>query len=100
MENSEQNTSDTQMDEYLPDTPWNTKTLLSGPFQIDNSAFMVWETRWGMWQSADSNGRRMLTALTREAVEHMTRWYLKCEQDGTLDLYTRVVNSGFVGGKL
>ena len=30
----------------------------------------------------------------------MTRWHLKCEQEGTLDQYTRVVNSGVVGGKL
>jgi len=30
----------------------------------------------------------------------MTRWHLKCEQEGTLDQYTRVVNNGVVGGKL
>ena len=37
---------------------------------------------------------------TEEEVTKVTRWYLKCEQEGTLDLYTRVVNSGIVGGKL
>ena len=30
----------------------------------------------------------------------MTRWHLKCIQDGTIEQYTRVVNSGVVGGKL
>ena len=30
----------------------------------------------------------------------MTRWHLKCIQDGTLEDYSRVVNSGVVGGKL
>ena len=43
-------------------------------------------------------GRKMLTGLTREAVVDMTRWHLKCEQDGTLDKYTRVINNGMVGG--
>ena len=42
----------------------------------------------------------MLTGGTEEGVIHMTSWQLKCEQDGTLHLYTRVVNSGVVGGKL
>ena len=30
----------------------------------------------------------------------MSRWHLKCIQDGSLDDNTRVVNSGVVGGKL
>jgi len=30
----------------------------------------------------------------------MTRWHLKCEQEGTLHLYTRVVGDAFVSGKL
>ena len=30
----------------------------------------------------------------------MSRWHLKCEQEGTLDLYSRVVGSAIVGGKL
>ena len=28
----------------------------------------------------------------------MSRWHLKCIQDGTLGDYTRVVNNGIVGG--
>ena len=45
-------------------------------------------------------GRKMLTGHTMDGVIDMTRWHLKCEQDGTLEQYTRVVNSGVVGGKL
>jgi hypothetical protein len=45
-------------------------------------------------------GKDFLFALTEEEVTKVTRWYLKCEQEGTLHLYTRVVNSGIVGGKL
>jgi len=37
-------------------------------------------------------GRRMMTGATKDGVTTMTRWHLKCEQDGTLHLYTRVVN--------
>ena len=48
-----------------------------------------------------NKARKMLTGLTRDAVVSMTRWHLKCEQEGTLHLYTRVVGSaGVVGGKL
>ena len=35
-----------------------------------------------------------------KGVIEMTRWHLKCLQDGTLQDYTRVVNTGIVGGKL
>ena len=45
-------------------------------------------------------GRKMLTGGTREGVISMTHWHLKCEQEGTLEDYTRVVGSAIVGGKL
>ena len=38
--------------------------------------------------------------IKNEDVITMSRWHLKCLQDGTLQDYTRVVNSGVVGGKL
>ena len=41
----------------------------------------------------DKEGRKMSTGATEEGVTHMTRWTLKCEQDGTLHLYTRVINA-------
>ena len=62
--------------------------------------FRVWETRFGLWSSETKQGRKMMTGPTKDAVITMTRWHLKCEQEGTLHLYTRVVNSGVVGGKL
>ena len=65
-----------------------------------DDCFRVWETRFGLWSTETKQGRKMLTGLTREAVIDMTRWHLKCEQEGTLHLYTRVVNNGVVGGKL
>ena len=45
-------------------------------------------------------GRKMMTGGTKDGVTLMTRWHLKCEQDGTLEKYTRVVGSAFVEGKL
>jgi hypothetical protein len=54
-----------------------------------------------MWKSVRKDtGKDFLFALTEKEVTDITRWHLKCEQEGTLHLYTRVVNSGVVGGKL
>ena len=65
-----------------------------------DDAFYVQETRF-MWKSVRKDtGKDFLFAVKKEEVIRMSRWYLKCEQEGTLHLYTRVVNSGFVGGKL
>ena len=46
------------------------------------------------------NGDGFLTGLTYDAVLEMSRWHLKCEQEGTLEQYTRVVGNGIVDGKL
>lgn len=65
-----------------------------------DDAFYVEETKY-MWKSVRKDtGKDFLFALEKETVIDMTRWYLKCEQEGTLDQYTRVVNSGIVDGKL
>ena len=75
-------------------------------FEIPESAeliddfFYVWKTRFGLHSTMTIEGRKMLTGLKKKDVIEMTRWHLKCEQDGTLDDYTRVINSGVVGGKL
>ena len=45
-------------------------------------------------------GQHFLTGATKDGVIEMSRWHLKCAQDGSLQDYTRVVNSGVVGGKL
>ena len=65
-----------------------------------DDAFRVEQTRF-MWKSVRKDtGKDFLFGLTEEIVTGMSRWHLKCEQDGTLDQYTRVVNNGVVGGKL
>jgi hypothetical protein len=68
--------------------------------ELVDDVFYVWETRYGLYSTMTKEGRKMLTGGTKESVTSMTRWHLKCEQDGTLHLYTRVVNSGVVSGKL
>ena len=65
-----------------------------------DDCFRVWETRFGLWSTETKQGRKMLTGPTREAVVDMTRWHLKCEQEGTLHLYTRVVGSAIISDKL
>jgi len=65
-----------------------------------DDAFRVEKARF-MWKSIRKDtGKDFIFGISEENVTHMTRWYLKCEQEGTLDKYTRVVNSGCVGGKL
>lgn len=67
-----------------------------------DDAFYIKETRFGLFTSILKNpmGAHFLTGATREGVLKMSRWHLMCLQDGTLDQYTRTVNSGVVGGKL
>lgn len=84
IENSENQSNDSSVDEYV----W-----------IDD-AFRVEETRF-MWKSVRKDtGKDFLFGLTEKIVTDMSRWHLKCEQEGTLGEYTRVVNNGIVGGKL
>ena len=65
-----------------------------------DDAFYVEKSKF-MWKSIRKDtGKDFLFGLTREIVINMTRWHLKCEQEGTLHLYTHVVNDGNVGGKL
>ena len=65
-----------------------------------DDCFYVWETRFGLWTTETKEGRKMLTGLTMDAVVTMTRWHLKCEQEGWPEGSVRVVNSGVVAGKL
>ena len=65
-----------------------------------DDAFYVEQTRF-MWKSVRKDtGKDFLFGMTKEIVIDMSRWHLKCEQEGTLEQYTRVVNNGVVGGKL
>ena len=68
--------------------------------ELIDDVFYVWITRFNLYTTMTKQGRKMLTGATRDGVITTTRWHLKCEQDGTLEQYTRVVNNGVVGGKL
>ena len=67
-----------------------------------DDAFYIKKTRFGLYTSVlkDPLGAHFITGATYEGVLTVSRWHLKCLQEGTLDEYTRVVNSGVVGGKL
>lgn len=64
-----------------------------------DDAFYMEQTKF-LWKSVLKNGKDFLFGMEREDVLRMTRWHLKCEQEGTLHLYTRVVGSAIVDGKL
>ena len=68
--------------------------------ELIDDVFYVWKTRFGLHSTMTKQGRKMLTGLKKEDVISMTRWHLKCEQDGTLEKFSRVVGSAIVGGKL
>ena len=67
-----------------------------------DDAFYVKETRFGLFTSILKNplGQHFITGATKDGVITMSRWHLMCLQDGSLQDYSRVINSGVVGGKL
>jgi len=67
-----------------------------------DDAFYIKETRFGLFVSIlkEPLGQHFITGATHDAVLTMSRWHLKCLQDGSLDENTRVINNGIVGGKL
>lgn len=67
-----------------------------------DDAFYVKKTRFGLFTSIlkEPLGQHFITGATEDGVIKVTRWHLMCLQEGTLQDYTRVVNSGVVGGKL
>ena len=66
---------------------------------IDDT-FRVYKRRSGLYSTVTKQGREMLTGLDEESTIAMTRWHLKCEQEGTLDDNTRIIVDATVGGKL
>ena len=68
---------------------------------IDDS-FYIKETRFGLFTSIlkEPLGQHFITGGTKDGVTEMSRWHLMCLQDGSLQDYSRVINSGVVGGKL
>lgn len=69
-----------------------TEVIVPEGAEFIDECFYVWETRYGLYSTMTKEGRQMLTGGTRDGAITMTRWHLKCEQDGTLHLYTRVAN--------
>ena len=66
----------------------------SSHYEWIDDAFRIQKTRYGLFKSIlKSTGKDFLTGATYDGVFDMTRWHLKCEQDGTLHLYTSVVGS-------
>ena len=67
-----------------------------------DDAFYIKKTRFGMHTSIlkEPLGQHFITGMEHDTVVDVTRWHLKALQEGNLDDYTRVVNSGVVGGKL
>ena len=68
--------------------------------ELIDEVFYVWETRYGLFTTMTKEGRMMLTGAFKDNVIIMTRWHLQCEQDGTLEQYTRVVGGASVGDDL
>lgn len=67
-----------------------------------DDVFYIKETRYGLFISVlkEPLGQHFLTGATKDGVINMSRWHLMCLQEGTLQDYSSVVNSGVVGGKL
>jgi len=68
--------------------------------ELIDDVFYVWKSRYGLFSTMTKLGRKMMTGATKDGVVVMTRWHLKCEQEGTLHLYTTVVNGATMGVKL
>ena len=67
---------------------------------IIDECFVVRKSVYGMFNSFTLSGRPVLTALTHNICEYMTRWHLKGEQDNWEGYDVTVVGSSVVSGKL
>ena len=94
-------TKKTTIHTSLGPNPTIEKNIPEDQVWIDD-AFYIKKTRFGLYTSIlkDPFGHHFITGATEDGVTQMTRWHLKCLQDGTLDDYSYTVNSGIVGGKL
>ena len=81
------------------DIPKQDFVLLPDEKLIDD-VFVVRETRYGLFTSTTKEGRAVLTGADRDNVEIMTRWHLKCEQEGWPEGSVSVGKSSSVGVKL
>jgi len=88
-----------QQEDGLAPTPEVVFEVREGE-KVWDDAFVVRESRYGLFNSIGIDGRKWVTGLTEEAVVYGTRYNLKAEIDGTLWTDTKVIGSAVVGGKL
>ena len=104
MENGDAMNSETDAKKSTLSTSFGGTVEKNIPDDVEwiDDAFYIKKTRFGLHTSILKNplGQHFITGMNYEDVLKVSRWHLKCLQDGTLDDYTRVVNSGVVGGKL
>ena len=72
------------------------KVIVPEGAELFDECFYVWETRFGLFSSMTTKGRQVLTGGVRDNVVMMTRWHLKCEQEGWPEGSVRVVGSSVV----
>jgi hypothetical protein len=61
--------------------------------KLIDDVFYVWKTRYGLFSSMTKTGRKMLTGVYEDNVTIMTRWHLKCEQEGWPPGSVSIVNT-------
>jgi len=84
----------------LGSNPTMEKNIPDDQVWIDD-AFYIKKTMFGLYTSVlkEPFGANFITGATEDGVTQITRWHLKCLQDGTLDDYT-YVTSAAMGVKL
>ena len=76
-------------------TPGSSRVEVQVPegAELIADCFYVWATRYGLFSSMTKDGRKMLTGAVRDNVIIMTRWHLRCEQEGWPEGSVTVVNT-------
>ncbi len=64
-----------------PDVP--SKHCQEGPYIYDDGAFTIWKSRFGLWNSADSTGKSLVTSADKESVVIWSREHLNGFQNST-----------------
>ena len=84
----------------LGSNPTMEKNIPDDQVWIDD-AFYIKKTMFGLYTSVlkEPFGANFITGATEDGVTQITRWHLKCLQEGTLDDYT-YVTSAAMGVKL
>tara|TARA_X000001036_G_scaffold210397_1_gene197664 strand:- start:32 stop:283 length:252 start_codon:yes stop_codon:yes gene_type:complete len=76
------------------------KVIVPEGAELIDECFYVWETRYGLYSTMTKQGRQMMTGATKDGVTIMTRWHLKCEQEGWPEGSVKVIHGASMGVKL